>query len=238
MSFRYTSSLIGTLKHRILLEQSRRAIASRTFVGHCDGIVVEYTAYGSVRKIRAASPEAERSFKHAEGSMDVGRLQQAIKAAVWDANRQLKSAKEEGYRTSFLGNEQIKADDDFRVWFEHDATTLRPFAYEALHEEEATPAIRQLRADRPADPISVSSTDKTLAPALMELEDETQVMRSQRRQLCIDEQQFWRRVELIRKGQTSTIRGTKRKYPFEKTEQPGSATSTGASETVSLKFVG
>lgn len=256
MSFRYTSSLIGTLKHKIRLEQSRRDVAQRCFTGTCDGVAVDYSASGSVTRIRFQAPEAEQRFRlpalqatsssgdGAEGAtavldasnstVNVAKLQLAIKAAVFDAHQQLQAAKTEGYRQSLLHNEQLKADaKGVEMWFAQDATTLRPHPYDALQDEEATSYIRSVRAEGPADPLTLATTDRTLRPALELLEDTQGSLRTQRKTLAVEEQRFWRRVELIRKGQQATIRGEKRKYAFE----TNAAAVPAGTPNVSLRFV-
>jgi hypothetical protein len=250
MSFRYSTSLVGTLKNRILLEQSRRSLAGRVFTGICNGVAVDYTASGTVLKIRFVSPEAEKRFRapnvvadgggeEVGGKIDVQKLQQSIRAAVFDANRQLKAAKEEGYNTSMQGNEELKADNDFRVWFEHDGGTLRPHPYEALHDEESTEYVRAARAERASDPITVASTDRTLRPALMDIDSSpVAIIRTQKRHMALEEQSFWRRVELVRKGQLATVpRGTKRRYSFERPDGQSASSDGVLGNNVSLKFV-
>lgn len=250
MSFRYTNSLIGSLKHKILLEKSRRAISTRVFTGICDGIAVDYSASGSVSRVRFVSPDMEQRYRlptttaapaaAAAGSssaspsqINVTKLQHAIKAAVFDAQQQLMAAKEEGYRQSLENNAQLKAENKFEVWFEHDASTLRLHAYEALQDEEATDYIKAVRAEGPMDPLTLATTDRVLRPALEGLEDTQGMLRAQRRAMAVEEQRFWRRVELIRKGQQATIRGEKRKYAFES----NAAASADPTPNVTLRFV-
>lgn len=52
MSFRYTNSLIGALRHRILLEAAQRSIARKVFVGVCKGIEVKCSGFGAILSIQ------------------------------------------------------------------------------------------------------------------------------------------------------------------------------------------
>lgn len=52
MSFRYTNSLIGALRHRLLLEAAQRSIARQVFVGVCKGIEVRCSGFGGILSIR------------------------------------------------------------------------------------------------------------------------------------------------------------------------------------------
>ncbi|KAH8608146.1 hypothetical protein ERJ75_001341300 [Trypanosoma vivax] len=146
-------------------------------------------------------------------------------------------------------------------WYEEDANTLRPVAFEALRHEAATrwmqfvqfgkvrqasdllqregsgtgaadgpsfsgpttaqdepngdetPIARALEAaDCNPSAIPIGSVHPLFAPGLIQLEDSRSgfvnddfLRREQRHELARDEQLFWERVELIRKGQVATI---------------------------------
>lgn len=66
MSFRYTNSLIGALRHRILLESAQRSIARKIFVGVCKGIEVKCSGFGAIISIQlrqGLTPSAKASLE-------------------------------------------------------------------------------------------------------------------------------------------------------------------------------
>jgi hypothetical protein len=158
MSFRYTNSLTGVLRHRELLERGRRRLVLRTFEGRCDGVMVTYTAYGQVKSITVA-PDARKRYEDAKGlATNLDGLAAAIKGAVCDANRQLRAAKEELYRQSFTTNEELKKNPHYEMWVEQDGTTLPPLPYDAL--KDSSVVVNELsRRDptRPAEQVAFTS---------------------------------------------------------------------------------
>lgn len=235
MSFRFTNQLIGAMKHRILLERGRREIVQRVFTGSSNGVTVKYSAYGRVIAIDVAS-EAEESFKLANGQgVDTASLCAAVQAAVFAANRQLVEAKEENYRRSLTyKNEELKAKNDFQLWFAQSSSSLSPKPREMLTFETNVDAIRRARRDLPDSPLTVADTHPAFRPGLVYLEDPRLAVSEQKKEMAEDERDFWRRVELIRKGQQGTINGEKRKY---KENEATSAGSDKAPEKVVLKFI-
>jgi hypothetical protein len=237
MSFRYTNNLIGLMKHRVLLERARRVMSERTFTGRCNGITVSCNANSMVQSIEI-SPEAEAAGTfvnaHDNNSVNTELLASSIRTAAAVANQDIRRAKEEGYRSSITGIEELKT--KYNLWFEEDAGSLRPRPYEALVDEVgATPLIKHIRRDTTSSPLSVADIHKTLTPGLLTLEDSRRVISEQRREMAEQERDFWHRVELIRKGQSATIVGAKRSYKDE--GLVGQTLKDSSHEKVSLKFV-
>lgn len=237
MSFRYTNNLIGLMKHRVLLERSRRVMTERTFIGRCNGITVSCNANGMVQSIDISrEAEAAGTFvnAHDNNSVNTELLATSVRTAATAANQDIRRAKEESYRRSIMGIPELKS--KYRMWFEEDAGSLRPRPYEALVDEVgATPLLKQIRRDTTTSPLSVPDIHKTLAPGLLTLEDPRRLISEQRREMAEDERDFWHRVELIRKGQSSTIVGAKRSYKDE--GQVGQTLKDASQEKISLKFV-
>ncbi|CCD16797.1 unnamed protein product [Trypanosoma congolense IL3000] len=321
MSFRYTNSLIGVLKHRMLLECSYREIATRTFIGYCRGVEVVCSGYGSVLKVRLtekemwepfyrnsavysnSEPLADKAEGESEtaspmtgaastGPLDLERLSESVRAALWDATRKIRSAKEAALHRSLSHNPQLQATAELKHWYEEDANTLRPLAFEALKHEAATPWMRliqfgklkeaasllknqrqggassssqgvvnngekqQLQSTEGADvhaplkdtltvadlhpsTIPIGSVHPLFTPALIQMEDsqtgavnDDAVRRAQLWELSRDEQYFWERVELIRKGQIASIGSVhKRGYADE-----ALSAKDNAEEKVQLRF--
>lgn len=235
MSFRFTNQLIGVMKHRILLEQGRRQLLQRVFTGSCNGVTVKYSAYGRVLSIDV-SPEAETVFSLPNGQgVDSQALCAAVQSAVFVANRQLVEAKEETYRRSITHkNEELKAMNDFQLWFAQSSSTLSPKPRDMLSCETDIEAIKRIRRELPDAPMTVADVHPVFKPGLVYLEDPKLAISEQKKEMAEDEREFWRRVELIRKGQIGTIGSTeKRKYK----DSEGSAPGDNAVEKVVLKFI-
>lgn len=240
MSFRYTNNLVGLMKHRVLLERSRRALSERTFVGRCNGVIVSCNANGMIASIDV-TPEAEAAgtFVNAndDNSVNTPLLASAVRTAVSLAVRDIKRAKEESYRRSLMGNQELKAHyGSYHMWFEEDGGSLRPRPYEGLVDHVgATPWIKEVRRDSSTSPLTVADVNATLLPGLLGLEDPRRVISEQRREMADNERTFWHRVELIRKGQSATISGGKR--PYKNEGQLGTAIGDASQEKVVVKFV-
>lgn len=234
MSFRYTNSLVGVMKHRILLEKGRRELLSKTFTGRCDGITVQYSAYGTILSI-AIDPEAKTNYM-LDGKIDTSLLSTSVRTAVWDANQQLIHAKEEIHRRSISGNKELKANPNMKLWYEHNGTSLRPLPFEALSRETgATEWMKEVRGDVQDAPVTLSSTNRAFCSGLAVIEDDRSVLAEQRKMMAERERNFWKSVELIRKGQVANIDGEKRGYKDEM--QRGAGSTDNASQKVVLKFV-
>lgn len=145
MSFRYTNSLIGALRHRLLLEAAQRSIARQVFVGVCKGIEVRCSGFGGILSIqmRQGLTPAARSaldayyYENANDgnssassmktkilSLDASdtssctssatappqrmlrlhRVQESVRAAVWMAQQQRRTAKADAIRRSVHGS--------------------------------------------------------------------------------------------------------------------------------------
>jgi hypothetical protein len=143
MTFRYTKNATSVMQQRLLADKGRRQLLTRTFRGHCDGVVVTYTAYGQVKKIELDKAGRSRFEDEAKGTAtNLEGLAAAIKGAVADANLQLRAAKEEAHRQSFASS------DDARVrnqWFSDEGATLAPLPFRALAD---TPALVNEAASR------------------------------------------------------------------------------------------
>jgi hypothetical protein len=214
MSFRYTNQLTSILKHRVLLERSRQALSTRTFTGHHNGVRVLYTASGAVQSItvdKAAEPLY--AGEGAAAKVDTAALSLAIKAAVWDANRKLRAAKEEAYRRSFTSNAGVARNEHHAMWFEQSGAALRPLPYEALKDAPCVAAASppSLVATVRSMP-GVAASHRAMLPALLALEDARQVVAEQRQELSENELFFWRRVDLIKRAQGNVVAGPKRRY--------------------------
>ncbi|RNF06678.1 hypothetical protein TraAM80_03623 [Trypanosoma rangeli] len=310
MSFRYTNNLVGALKHRMMLESSHRELVRRRFTGHCRGVEVVCSGYGTVLAVRLVDKVAWEPFYRkglssstAEGNstsndnavsppvggatvapVDFEKLAESIKAALWVATRKIRSAKEEALQRSLSHNKQMRAGADLAHWYEEDANTLRPLAFEALQHETATPwmqfvqfgkhehaaALLQHESGEQAgecctgdtkrdslenaeghcvtaldakdvDPTSIpiGSVHPLFLPALIQIESRTSsslndeaIRQEQWREMSRDEQLFWERVELIRKGQVAVIKGGhKRDYADE-----AAVASDSAVDKVQLRF--
>ncbi|EKF32862.1 hypothetical protein MOQ_003277 [Trypanosoma cruzi marinkellei] len=312
MSFRYTNGLVGALKHRMMLESSHRELVRRRFTGHCRGVEVVCSGYGTVLAVRLVDKTAWEPFyrrghtspsgadmdgappgSHAESTpvggksaapLDFERLAESIKAALWDATRKIRSAKEAALNRSLSHNQQLHAQAHLAHWYEEDANTLRPLAFEALKHEAATPwmqfvqfgkykhaaavmqsepgektsetptgEMKRASADNEEGPcvtvldekdvdptsIPIGSVHPLFLPALIQFEspadnslNDDAIRQEQRREMSRDEQLFWERVELIRKGQVATIKGgQKRNYADE-----AAVASDNAVDKVQLRF--
>lgn len=211
MSFRYTNALVGELKQKILLQRALKDISTRTFKGRCNGVTLVYSAHGRVSNIQVEKEKESLYFDDKEGRVRGDALSTAIRAAIWQANQQLRNAKEEAYRSTFQFNTELKKKNDFTMWFAQDGASLHPLPYEALNNEGANDTfINSLRNS--GNTTTIASTDRDLAPALECLEDHSAVMKEYRRELGEDESFFWKRVELMRRSQSNTIKGVKRAY--------------------------
>nr|7PUA_DK Chain DK, mS58 [Trypanosoma brucei brucei] len=306
MSFRYTNNLIGALKHRLLLESSYREIASRKFIGNCRGVEVVCSGYGTVLAVQLTDKAVWESFYRkggrptvsgggdvsgdaetgtqgsatttgATGDLDLDKLAESIKTALWDATRKIRSAKEAALHRSLSHNTRMRASADLKHWYEEDANTLRPLAFEALKHEAATPWMQLVQhgkkeeaaallkefeqkgdaaeatptrvkddrvkgtrtelSNREQPPLAstlkaedsnpatipIGSVHPLFTPALVQIEEagggsvsNEAVCRAQLWELSRDEQLFWERVELIRKGQVASIGSShKRGYADE-----------------------
>lgn len=317
MSFRYTNNLVGALKHRLMLESSHRDLVRRRFAGRCSGVEVVCSGYGTVLEVRLVDKETWEPFYRKSrttttssiiegssgvsasscgatgkemGPLDLQKLSRSIKAALWDATRKIRAAKEAALHRSLSHNQQLQAQAGLKYWYEEDANTLRPFAFEALMHEQATPWMQLVRfgkhqqaaallqrvsganaTEGPGDPPTnvvnrgkeekedggpcvtaldvqdvdpastpIGSVHPLFVPALVQLEsrssggsvNDNMLRQEQWRELSRDEQLFWERVELIRKGQLATIKGDhKRDYA----DQAAFATDN-AEEKVQLRF--
>jgi DNA-binding protein YbaB len=229
MPFRYTNSLIGTLKQRIVIEAKRRELLDRVFYGRCQGVTVTYTG---LCVTQAVAIENEAEFMNSDGTIKTEELSNAIRAAIWDANRQLKAAKLEAVNASVMANDDAIKNPSLARWFE-DVNTQRPLAHEAIKVECAPLRIRAIRKDDASLPVAIGDIRWQDTPALSLMEDERFTIREQRRELAVDERGFWRTVELIRKGQVASIpNGVKRQYKEEKEE-----TTDNVTDKVVLNFV-
>eukprot|EP00331_Platyophrya_macrostoma_P008999 CAMPEP_0176420266 /NCGR_PEP_ID=MMETSP0127-20121128/8512_1 /TAXON_ID=938130 /ORGANISM="Platyophrya macrostoma, Strain WH" /LENGTH=239 /DNA_ID=CAMNT_0017800845 /DNA_START=50 /DNA_END=769 /DNA_ORIENTATION=- len=238
MSFRFTNQLIGVMKHRILLEQGRRQLLQRVFTGICNGVTVKYSAYGRVISIDV-SPEAEVAFTLPNGQgIDNAAICAAVQSAVFLANRQLVEAKEEAYRHSITHkNDELKAVNDFQMWFAQSATSLSPKPREMLSHDTSVESIKGIRRDLPDAPMTIADVHAALKPGLVYLEDPKLMVSEQKKEMAEDEREFWRRVELIRKGQIGTI-GSSEKRKYKDSDVSGGSTAADtAAEKVVLKFI-
>ncbi|ORC93352.1 uncharacterized protein TM35_000012290 [Trypanosoma theileri] len=314
MSFRYTNNLVGALKHRLMLESSHRELVRRRFSGHCRGVEVVCSGYGTVLAVRLVDKAAWEPFyrkgntilsgnekdetaeKNKTGPLDFDKLAESIKTALWDATRKIRAAKEAALHRSLSHNQQLQSQAELKHWYEEDANTLEPLAFEALKHEAATPWMQLVqfgkrqsastmlhqefikaentsskddtsvvaaatttkiesddvfgKEDSPCvtalntedcDPAAtpIGSVHPLFVPALIQIEDSTQesvdedaIRREQWRELSRDEQLFWERVELIRKGQMATIKGGhKRDYADQ-----AAVAHDNAEEKVQLRF--
>ncbi|KAH9599093.1 hypothetical protein LSM04_007092 [Trypanosoma melophagium] len=314
MSFRYTNNLVGALKHRLMLEGSHRDLVRRRFSGHCRGVEVVCSGYGTVLAVRLVDKAAWEPFYRKANTMasvsamddetaeksktkteplDFDKLAESIKTALWDATRKIRAAKEAALHRSLSHNHQLQSQAELKHWYEEDANTLEPLAFEALKHEAATPwmqlvqfgkrqsasvmlhqefikeentsskgstsitgrkarienddvfgkegpcvtALNTEDCDPAATPIG--SVHPLFVPALIQIEDNTEesvdgdaIRREQWRELSRDEQLFWERVELIRKGQMATIKGgQKRDYADQ-----AAVANDNAEEKVQLRF--
>ena len=234
MSFRYTNGLIGVMKHRILLEKGRRDLLTKTFTGRCEGVVVQYSAHGTVQSI-AVEPEAKENYM-LDGKINTSLLSTNVRTAIWDANKQLLQAKEEYHRRSITGNKELKANPNLKLWYEHNGSSLRPLPFEALSRETgATEWMKQVRGDVVDAPVTLSSTNRVFCSGLAVIENDRNVVAEQKRTMAERERGFWKSVELIRKGQVANIDGPKRGYKDE--SQRGAGSTDNAAQKVVLKFV-
>lgn len=133
MSFRYTNDLIGTLRHRLLIEAAQRFIARRTFVGVSRGIEVRCSGFGGVLSIRfkpsptfsesaaesfyylrrpsgapseetSASSSTDGPLNSADRELRLDRVSESVKAAVWMAQQQRRGARAEAIQRSLQGS--------------------------------------------------------------------------------------------------------------------------------------
>ncbi|KEG15542.1 hypothetical protein DQ04_00041060 [Trypanosoma grayi] len=303
MSFRYTNNLVGVLKHRLMLESSHRELVRRRFSGHCRGVEVVCSGYGTVLAVRLVDKTTWEPFYRkgpfpvndegntnggATAALDLEKLADSVKAAVWDATRKIRVAKEAALHRSLSHNQQLQSQANLKHWYEDDANTLQPLAFEALKHEAATPWMQLVqfgKHQRAAEMLQQESGESQCAanadafissetsagrreeevpcvtaldakdcdpeatpigsihplyvPALIQFENKTEgsidedvVRQEQWRELSRDEQLFWERVELIRKGQVATIKGGhKRDYADQ-----AAVASDNAEEAVQLRF--
>lgn len=236
----------------------------------------------AAERAKEVAKEANNSSSNGLGGLDYTKLSDSIKTAAWEANRLIRSAKEEAHARSLLHNPHIRAAGNLRDWYEHDATSLHPRPFDALKQEAATPWIQAVRFAKanaseylgrcPPPPISNDNSDNNsgspsnnettaaapssavvsvLGPAdcdplaipigsthplyiasLTQIESTTTaagggggvdgasaatgrpslshvdaqvVLSEQRREMSKEEQNFWERVEMIRKGQLASI---------------------------------
>ncbi|RNF14920.1 uncharacterized protein Tco025E_05676 [Trypanosoma conorhini] len=294
----------------MMLESSHRELVRRRFTGHCRGVEVVCSGYGTVLAVRLVDKAVWEPFYRkglppstADGDsasnsnvvgvpagvtsaapVDFEKLAESVKAAVWDATRKIRSAKEAALQRSLSHNKQMQAGASLTQWYEEDANTLRPLAFEALRHEAATPwmqcvqfgkkeqAAALLRCEsgkeasdcstgdatrvglvnaesqcvtaldtKDVDPASIpiGSVHPIFAPALIQFEkracsslNDEAIRQEQWREMSRDEQLFWERVELIRKGQVAAIKGgQKRDYADE-----AAVASDSALDKVQLRF--
>ena len=211
MSFRYTNQLVGAFKQRILWERARRALVGRKYVGRCGGVVATCDAYGRVLTLQLENSGCEGNYVAQEGDstrIKTDELSAAIKGAMWEAHRQLSSAKQEAYNSSFSFVRELEETNQMSsFWHAKHAAALPPYPWEALREADAHPDVQKLRGNS-----ELAATDPVLLPALVLAESEGDVIAAQRNSMVDEELHFWKRVELIRTAQKNVIRGAKRAY--------------------------
>jgi hypothetical protein len=187
------------------------------------------------------TPEAEAAGTFVNSndtsSLNTQLVASSVRTAFLIASQDLRRAKAEGYRRSIADIEALQATPQaYKAWFEEDGGSLRPRPFEAVVDAiGATEWIKQVRRDSTTSPMTVADAHATLLPGLLALEDDRRMLSEQRREMADNEREFWRRVELIRKGQAGTISGTKRSY--KDAGQLGTTLMDASNEKIALKFV-
>jgi hypothetical protein len=225
MSFRYTNYVTSLLKQRILFQKQYERIVRTVYRGQDAGVTVECNAFGRLLNIQVA-PQAVARYQTPAGTVAAAPLAAAIRAAVLDANTRVRGDKEEAYRASL--DSVIEAREDRTpAWALENATSLRPLPSDGLAEEARLGLVRESTGS----PSVVAEWHRAVegtpahclpeyAPALLQLRDPLVVHDKKRQRMADAENQFWRRVDLIRRAQLNVIGPVKRPYASMGKEAP------------------
>lgn len=263
MSFRYTNSLIGVMKYRLLLESAHREMLFKysnnkhLFFGICNGIKVEVNPYGTVQSITMVDKEKWESFYHAShqqpaaeqknAALDYGKIAKSIKVALYECIEKIKKEKEESHRHALqhlrndtslffdINNNYMNGENSLHMWYAQDSNSLPPKPRDGLMAELGGPELQRLRLgiaprggkegegkkgeqqgvlaaeDTHPSNIPLGSVHPVFTAGLLMYEDSNNVkpsstvLREYKKEMNRDEQLFWERVELIRKGQEGSI---------------------------------